>query len=313
VARGFIDTIDAPDWASWITPLGWLEHVRPATENNPWPLLLAIGLAGALIGAGFALDARRDFGAGILAPRPGPARATGATIWGLAWRLNRASLITWLLAFAGLGVIFGYLTTSITGLLAANPAMAAVLAGGGAVNLTSAFLVTLLQLIGLISAVIGVQSINRILVEENDFRVEPLLAAAVRRPSYLASNLLIAYLAPAVCLLIAAIVIGLIATAAHTGVAFTHTLGQAAVTIPAVWTLIAVATAAVGALPAAWLAGWLAIIAAAASLTPSMSTAANARVWPSNCHRSRTPCSLRCHETPTAACRIGSRALDRAT
>lgn len=263
VLRGFIDTIDAPAWASWATPFGWLQHVRPATDNNPWPLLLALALALVLIGIGFALDARRDYGAGIIASRPGPARAgTTANVWGLAVRLNRGSLITWLIAFAGLGVIFGYLATSITDLLGANSSLSDVLAAGGAStsNLTFAFLVTLLQMIGLIAAIAGVQIVNRIIVEENNFRVEPLLAGALRRPTYLASNLAIAYLTPAVCLLVAATVIGLVA--AGTGIAIGDVLAQASVTIPAVWTLIAVGAAAVGARPAVRLAGWLAIIAA---------------------------------------------------
>lgn len=265
VLRGFIDSTNAPGWASWATPFGWLEDTRPATDNNPWPLLLAFGLAGVLIGCGFALDARRDYGAGILPPRPGPARAgTTATVWGLALRLNRASLITWLIAFTGLGVIFGYLATSITALLDSNPALTGVLAAGGGhtVNLTFAFLVTILALLGLIAAVSGVQIVNRIIFEEDNFRAEPLLAAALHRTVYLASNLLVAYLAPAVCLLIAGAVIGLVAAGGHTGVAVTDVLGQAALTIPAVWTLIAVGAAAFGARPAVRLVGWLAIIAA---------------------------------------------------
>lgn len=262
VVRGFIDSTTAPHWASWATPLGWLEQVRPATENNPWPLLLAAALAAALIGCGFVLDRRRDFGAGLIAPRPGPARGT-VSIWGLAVRLNRASLITWLVAFTGLGVIFGYLATSITDLLASNASMGAVLAGSaGASNLTFAFVVTILQIIGLIAAIAGVQIVNRIVVEENNFRVEPLLAAPLRRPVYLASNLVVAYLAPAVCLLLGATVIGVVAAIAHTGVAITDVLGQGAATIPAVWTLVAIAAAAVGARPAIRLVGWLGIIAA---------------------------------------------------
>ncbi len=265
VARGFIDTIDAPAWASWATPFGWLEHVRPATDNNPWPLLLAVALALVLISIGFALDARRDYGAGIIASRPGPARGGAvAGVWGLAIRLNRGSLITWLIAFAGLGIVFGYLATSITKLLSANTSLSGVLAAGGAhsSNPTFAFLVTLLQMIGLIAAIAGVQIVTRIIVEENNFRVDPLLAGALRRRTYLASNLAIAYLTPAICLLIAATVIGLVAASTGTGIAFRDVLAQAAATIPAVWTLIAVGAAAVGARPAVRLAGWLAIIGA---------------------------------------------------
>jgi ABC-2 type transport system permease protein len=265
VIRGFIDSIEAPGWASWATPFGWLEHISPGTDNNPWPLLAAGALAIVLVVAGFVLDGRRDYGAGIIAPRPGPARAGPVgSIWGLAIRLNRGSVITWLIAFAGLGVVFGYLATSLPDILANNPALGGVLAaGGGAVaNLTFAFLVTILQMIGLIAAIAGVQIVNRIVLEENNFRVEPLLAAALRRPKYLTSNLLVAYLTPAACLLIGATVIGTVAAPAGTEAAFGDVLAQGALTIPAVWTLVALSAAVVGARPALQLAGWLGVIAA---------------------------------------------------
>ncbi|GJF09901.1 exporter of polyketide antibiotics [Mycolicibacterium cyprinidarum] len=265
VVRGSIDSIDAPGWAVWTTPLGWLEQVRPGADINPWPLLLALALAVVLIAFGFGLDGRRDYGAGIIAPRPGPARGTrAASVWGLAVRLNRGSLITWLVAFAGLGVIFGYLSTSITDLLGSNASLRGVLASqpGSASNLTFAFLVTILQLAGLIAAVSGVQIVNRIIFEENNFRVEPLLAGALRRPTYLASNIVIAYLAPAIYLLLSGTIIGLIAANFDTGVSIPSVIAQAAATVPAVWALVAVAAAAIGARPAVRLVGWLAIVAA---------------------------------------------------
>lgn len=132
--------------------------------------------------------------------------------------------------------------------------------GGTTSNLVFAFLVTILQMAGLIAAIAGVQIVNRIVVEEDDFRVEPLLAGSLRRGTYLAANLTVAYLAPAVFLLIAAAVIGVLA--ADTSVAFGDVLAQGFVTIPAVWTLIAVAAAAVGARPALRLAGWMSVLAA---------------------------------------------------
>jgi ABC-2 type transport system permease protein len=115
---------------------------------------------------------------------------------------------------------------------------------------------------GLIAAISGVQVVNRIVFEENNVRVDPLLAGALRRPTYMASNLLIAYLAPAVCLLITATVIGAVLASTHSGVSIVDVITQAAVTIPAVWVLIAIAAAAVGVRPAVRLAGWLAVVAA---------------------------------------------------
>jgi ABC-2 type transport system permease protein len=264
VVRGYIDSSDLPGWASWTTPLGWLAETRPGTGNNPWPLLPALALAVVLALAGFALQRRRDFGQGMIAARPGPARGRlAATVWGLALKLNRGSLVTWLIAFAGLGLVFGNLATSIGDTIARNPALAGVLASGatGTAQLTFAFLVTILDIVGIIAAVLGVQVVLRMYAEETDYRVEPLLAGSVTRAVYLASNALVAFAAAAVALLVAGSGLALVAASGSSTVAAGDVLRQAVVTIPAVWTLVALALAVVGARPAVRVVAWLGIVA----------------------------------------------------
>ncbi|WP_320065546.1 multidrug ABC transporter permease [Micromonospora sp. RTGN7] len=264
VVRGYIDASEASSWFVWLTPLGWLEEVRPASGNNAWPLLLALGFAVALAAVALALHARRDFGFGMIAPRRGPARGgMVASVWGLALRINRGSLISWLVAFAGLGAVFGFLATSVGGVFADNPAMGGLVAAGATTEagLIFSFLVTIMQLVGIIAAVFGVQIVMRIYTEELDHRVEPVLAGSLSRAKYLASNTVVAFGAPAVALLISGTVIGLIAAAAEPGISAGDVILQALATIPAVWTLVALALAAVGANPRVRLAGWLGVVA----------------------------------------------------
>ena len=264
VLRGYIDSSGSADWATWLTPLGWLEETRPGTENNPWPLLLALALAVALVLAAFVLQGRRDFGQGMIAPRPGPARAgLVGTVWGLAFKTNRGALISWLIAFAGLGLVFGNLASSIGDIVGKNPAMAQVLASGAtsASDLTFAFLVTILQIIAVIAAVMGVQVILRIYVEEIGYRVEPLLAGSLRRTTYLASNAVVALLGTAVGLVVAGLCLGLVASAKDDSIAFGDVVVQSVATIPAVWVLVALAIAAVGAAPSRRLVAWLGVVA----------------------------------------------------
>ena len=265
IGRGYIDSSGAPGWAAWLSPLGWIEQARPAAGNRAWALLPAVAVAAVLVGAAFALQARRDFGRGLIAPPPGPARGTGVTTpWGLAVRLNRAALVSWLGGFAVMGMVFGFLTTSVGEVIATNPAMARILAANGAVQgrLVYAFLVTILSLVGTIAAVVGVQIVMRVHAEELDFRVEPLLATALGRGRYFASNVALALVAPAAALLVAGTVLGLVASGGGAGLTFGHIVSQATVMIVPVWTLIAVATAAVGARPALRLVGWMGIVSA---------------------------------------------------
>lgn len=264
VIRGYIDSSGSGDWATWLTPLGWLEETRPGSENNPWPLLLALALAVLLYVAAFVLQRRRDFGQGLIASRPGPAQAKLAgNVWGLSLKLNRGSVIFWLIAFSGLGVVFGNLATTVGDLIAQNPAMAEILAASGAEgsDLTFAFLVTILQIIAIIASVMGVQTILRIHAEEIDVRVEPLLAGSLRRGSYLASNVVVGLAGTAVAMALAGTGLALVSSARVDTIAFGDVLWQAVVTIPAVWVLVGIAVAAVGAAPGKRLVAWLAVVA----------------------------------------------------
>jgi ABC-2 type transport system permease protein len=168
IVRGYIDASQAGEWAVWLTPLGWLEQVRPADGNNGRPLLLALAFTIVTAAIALALHAHRDFGLGMIAPRRGPARAgMVASVWGLALRINRGSLISWLIAFAGLGMVFGFLATSVGDVFASNPAMGGLIRSGATTQagLIFAFLVTILQLVGIIASIFGVQIVMRAYAE----------------------------------------------------------------------------------------------------------------------------------------------------
>ena len=263
VVRGYIDSSDTPDWARWLTPFGWFQEAAPATDNQLWPLLPALGLAVLLVGVALVLQEHRDYGLGMVAERPGAARAPRLGVAGLAWRLHRGAVLTWLVAFAFLGLVFGTLATTIGDVIKGNPAMAAILASGAVSTdeLSFAFVATVLQIVGIIAAVMGAQVVQRVRTEELEHRVEPLLAAPLRRPAYLLSNVLLALAATAVAMLLAGTVIGIVASTSEVDIAFGDVLLQAACTIPAVWVLVAVSVAVVGAHPAKRFVGWLVIIA----------------------------------------------------
>ncbi|AXH96460.1 ABC transporter permease [Ornithinimicrobium avium] len=262
--RGYLDSSAAAAWTGWLTPFGWFARADPGGSPTWWPLLVALGCAVLLTAVAFALQQRRDFGLGMVPQRPGPADGgRGASLPGLTLALHRGSLVGWALAFVGLGLLFGTLVTSVGDLVAQNPAMAAILAAGGVStdDLSAAFVATVLQIIGIVAAVLGVQIIMRIHAEEVDHRVEPLLAAAVRRPAYLATNLALALVATAGAMLLSGLGLGYMAHRQDAAVSPTDVVSQALVTVVAVWVLVALATAAVGAVPSRRVVGWLGVLA----------------------------------------------------
>jgi ABC-2 type transport system permease protein len=258
IARGFLYSVSAPDWTTWINPLGWMTETRPASGNVWWPLLLAVAFTLVVLVLAFVLQARRDFGQGAIAPQPGPARGRDRSPFRLAFRLNRGAMMTWAVAFVALGVVFGYFAGSIKDVFGSNSAVQQILAAGATTPeaLIAAFVATILGLVGILASIPGVQVMVRVRSEEMEDRVEPVMATAVSRPGFYAGNVAVAFLVPALCVLIAGTLIALIASVAGIGIDATTVFFQAVVTIPAVWTVVAFSVAVVGARPQVMLAAW---------------------------------------------------------
>lgn len=263
VLRGFAYAVEAPAWTVWINPLGWTMETGPATADNWWPLLPAVAFTVVVLAVALALQTRRDFGQGTIAPRPGPARGAVRSPLRLALRLNRGQLITWAIAFVLLGVVFGYFATSVTDIAGPDSAFQDVLAAGATTpeTIVSAFMATILSLVGILAAIPGVQIMLKVRTEEMEDRVEPVIAGAVHRWRYLGANAIVALAAGALCVLIAGVVVGILAATTDLGVSFGDVVLQALVTVPAVWTVVAVAVAVVGARPVIGIAAWLGVLA----------------------------------------------------
>ena len=91
---------------SWLSPIGWSQKLRPYAGERWWPLLVPFAVTVLLLMTARALSARRDWGAGLVQPRPGPAIAAprlGRPL-GLAVRLQRATLLAWTARLGGVRV-----------------------------------------------------------------------------------------------------------------------------------------------------------------------------------------------------------------
>lgn len=262
VLRGFAYSTELEGAAIWANPLAWMTETKPSQTNNWWPLALGVALSIVLLIVAFALQARRDFGQGFVATKPGPDRGLAGSSPRLVLRLQRGSLIAWGLAFVALGVVFGYFATSIQDVLSGNSAVAQVLASGASSQetLINAFIVMILSLVGIIASISGVQTVLRLRSEELDDRVEPVIAAGARREALMASYVGIALGATSIYVLIAATIIGLFANSANVGVSFGDVFLQGVATLPAVWLLVTLPGAVLGLKPHLKMASWAGVL-----------------------------------------------------
>ncbi|WP_341718101.1 ABC transporter permease [Micromonospora sp. FIMYZ51] len=256
-----------PSWLSWLSPLGWSQQTAPYVHNRWWPLAISLVFAMAAGAVGYALSARRDFGAGLVPPRPGSPRAA---VWlasplALAFRLNRASLIGWSAALFVAGLAYGSFTQPLLdGFADAPEDLLAVM--GGSENMLDGYLGMMGLTMALVVGVYTVLAVQALRAEEADGRAEPVLATAVSRTAWLASHVAVAAVGVLWLLLVAGLGLGTGAAISigDAGLIGELLLGHLAHT-PAVWLVLTATTllyaAAPRALPVIWVVlGWSLIV-----------------------------------------------------
>ena len=149
---------------------------------------------------------RRDIGAGVLPPRPGPARAVPALASpvALAWRLQRGAWLGWTVGMVTCGAVFGSIANGIGDLVGDSEQAQEIFERmGGPGGLVDAFLASLAGIYGMVVALYGVQATLRLRAEETSHHAEALLATPVGRLQWAASHLVFAFGGSAVILLAA--------------------------------------------------------------------------------------------------------------
>ncbi len=243
---------------SWLSPIGWAQKTRPFAGERWWPFLPMIAAAAGLLVVAAAFAARRDLGAGIVAPRPGPRNASPALghPLGLAVRLQRGSVIGWSAGVLFTGIAYGSIANSIDDFVRDNKALADMFARAGA-SLTDSYLATSMRILALVGAGFVIQSTLRLRSEETQLHAEPVLATPVARERWAMSHLLVAAGGSVVLLATAGLAVGISYGLVGGGIAVVPgLLADALVYTPALWLMVGLTFALIGLFPRAAIAAW---------------------------------------------------------
>ena len=243
----------------WMSPVEWMALARPYAVERWWVLALPAALTAALVALAVRLEARRDHGSGPWPPRPGPPRAGNllSSPAGLAWRLQRGTILGWTIGLVVFSVAIGSLTPSFASMFRDVPRLEMVLRrmGAGAEQLTQGFYVAMLSIVVLVVAAHALQLLGRLHQEETVGHAEMVLSTAVRRTWFAASHVLLALVVPAALLVVSGTLMAVPQAAADGswGVVGDVVAG-AAVLVPGVWLVVGLGLLLHGWLPHA---GWL--------------------------------------------------------
>jgi ABC-2 type transport system permease protein len=181
--------------ASWFSPLGWAQQMRPFYDLRWWPILLSLGLTAILLVIGALLASHRDFGAGMWAARRGRADASPGlrSPWALAWRQMRTAFM-W--TTIGLGLMWYATGTMLPDIMdmgldamTDNPIFAEVFGGAGPEGFRDGFLNIMVIFVALCAVAFGIAFVARARTEETEGRTELMLATPVSRSRWLWAQL----------------------------------------------------------------------------------------------------------------------------
>ena len=245
-------------WLSWLSPVGWSQATHPYAGDRWWPLLISLAASGVLVIAAAALVARRDLGAGLVAPRLGAATAAPrlAGAWGLSARLQRTSFVSWTVGMLLGGVALGSVTGDVAGLVDDRPDLRDAIAPDGG-DITAAYVATAGLILALVAAGYTVSSILRMRGEETSGRLEALLATGLARVRWANGCIAFSVVTSAVVLLAGGVGLGVAsAVGVDDASLIGDAVGGAAAYIPAALVVAAVTVALVGWAPRAIGIAW---------------------------------------------------------
>ena len=229
-----------PSWLSWLSPIGWGQATRPFSEPTLLPVLPSIVGFGLLASAALLLRSRRDLGSSLLAERSGvaSARPGGKSSLGLAWRLQRTTLLGWCAGVLILGSIAGGLGPVVAEAVSDNPSLSALLSSltpGGTANIADLFTAAILGIASVLASAAGVQAVLRLRTEETEGHAELLLATPLSRPRWVVATLTVA---------IGSVLAVCAATGAGAGVAIAKSSGDVGAVVELIGDSLAFAPAA---------------------------------------------------------------------
>jgi len=192
VIRMVADSVSGLGWMRWMSPVGWVENLRPFTGSQPLALvpIILLTVGAATLAVRFA--GSRDLGTAVLA-RHNAVRADTRLLGSparLVIRLERWVAVAWIGALALLGLIFGLVARSAVGAAAVDKSVeqSVVRLGGHHGGAAAAWIGFLFLFIAALVAFAAAGQISAMRGEEADGHLDNLLARRLKRGTWLAGR-----------------------------------------------------------------------------------------------------------------------------
>ena len=194
ILRAIGDATPSAHWLTNVSPLGWIEHLRPLTGSNPIWLLPIFTFVVVLCTATVYLAGGRDLGASLLPDKDTRRHHTRFlnTPLELALRESRGSILGWLASLAATSIAMGAIAKAAGKAMAASTGTQTFIKSmtqNPVVGATTYIAVVFLMVMAAIMAM-AAQAINSMREDEAEGYLDNLLTRPVSRVRWLGGRLL---------------------------------------------------------------------------------------------------------------------------
>lgn len=192
IMRVVADGSEGGRWLRWLSPFGWFEELRAFSGDRLVAFVPLVLTPVVLIAATVVFERHRDVGAGLVRDdevRTERSRLLGAPL-PFAWWERRAGVLGWALGVAVYGLAIGAIAVAFTDFLVSDPEFRHLAAQFGYRELASAggFVGSMDTLVALVVALFVVSSVHVLWDDENDGRLDLVVAGPTRRIRWLGAQ-----------------------------------------------------------------------------------------------------------------------------
>ncbi len=235
----------------WVSPLGWVEELRPLTAPQPLALVPIACFTAALSVVAVQLAGSRDVGASIVPDRansrPHLGLLSGPT--GLAIRLLRPTVVGWWVAITVSGLLYGLIARSAGATIAGSSVRQVFTKLGAPGTGAEAVLGVCFLVIAVLVAFVAAGQLTAARSEESEGRLDHLLVRPVSRWSWLVGRLLVAVAVLVASGVLAGVSAWLGAASQHAGVGIATLLGAGVNLVPPAVTILGIGVLTFGIRP----------------------------------------------------------------
>jgi ABC-2 type transport system permease protein len=181
-------------WLIWISPLGWVEELRPLTAPHPSALIPIVVLTAVLAFTAVRLAGSRDVGASVFPDRthsePHLRLLFGPT--GLAIRTLRATVLGWWVAIAVSAAMYGLIAKSAGATISGSSVEHVFSKLGAQGTGAAAVLGVCFLILAILVAFVAAGQLTAARSEESEGRLDHVLVGPVSRARWLAGRLVVA-------------------------------------------------------------------------------------------------------------------------